>query len=888
MGIKGIYRELGPGKRISLAKLATEKLENTNRPLRIAIDIAIWQFQTQAARGGTNPAIRTLFYRLVRLRNLGIHPIFVFDGPHKPAFKRNKRSGKGDGVAIAMAKRVIRLFGFPVHDAPGEAEAECALLQQQKIVDAVLSEDVDTIMFGCTRTLRNWTAEGTRGSKTPTHISMYEVNDVLSAETGLDREGMVLVALMSGGDYIPEGVPGCGPKVACEAAKAGFGKSICRLKIEDDAQFDEWRMSLRHELRTNESGFFRVKHKALSIPDEFPDRQVLRYYTHPVVSSATTINRLKAGLDWSGPIDVQGLRYFAEETLDWVNKIGAIKLTRVLSPGLLVHKLLERHLSDQASYQTTAEMENVESKLINRITGTRSHHSTDGIQELRVAHIPTEIVGLDLSQELDEAEEVPFDRQGLGLNSDEEFEAATDGEGVPASSQVAPKSTFDPYAAQLIWLPESLVKLGAPLTVEDWEEKQRSKASTKPKSTSSKGVGKRKPTKAAPPEAGALDRWMQITKGTTKQSAKAGGATSQHQVDNEDVLPPHLPRPTVLRPDPSKITATSFPASSSFSSQRPTPLPRPTNRSKQSRPNGKVSATAEPTAHSGNPWAYAGSQHMPRITKPRQPAEPILLSSSPVRASPAPACSLLKTPLSPLRSPPSPPPNPPLSPQQRIFIDLSDSDEDSFVEPEPIRATRRPNPPTASAAAPRHRPSQSPGKHRPSTRGSSPVLPTTPSKSQRGLKQTRMDSFVTAGTTARSMEQENIHDRQPRRIQSDVRVETSITVSKTANVKPVGSKDVPAAGFHGFRTTKVTASSWLESDDAFAPKPTAKAASGEARRKVMVPRTSVNGFFRVVEVSDEEWLAGTKAMTASERLTKDCDGWRQSEVSIIDLTGDDE
>ncbi|KAK0374008.1 hypothetical protein CLIM01_08635 [Colletotrichum limetticola] len=871
-----IYRELGPGRRVSLAKLATEKLESTGRPLRIAIDIAIWQFQTQAARGGTNPAIRTLFYRLVRLLSLGIHPIFVFDGPHKPAFKRNKRSGKGDGVAIAMAKRVIRLFGFPVHDAPGEAEAECALLQQRSIVDAVLSEDVDTIMFGCTRSLRNWSAEGTRGAKTPTHVSMYEVDDLLSAETGLDREGMVLVALMSGGDYIPEGVPGCGPKVACEAAKAGFGKSLCRLKIEDDDQFDDWRRTLRHELRTNESGFFRVRHKALSIPDEFPDRQVLRYYTHPVVSSATTIDRLKTGLNWSRPIDVQGLRYFADETLDWVNKIGAIKLTRVLSPALLVHKLLERHLSDRASYQTAEEMEKEESKMINRITGIRSHHSTDGIPELRVAHTPTDIVGLDLSQEIDEADEVPFDRQGLGLNSDEEFEAAVDGEGVPASSQAVPKSTFDPYAAQMIWLPESLVKLGAPLAVEDWEEKQRTKAtkaSTKPKNTSSKGVSKRKPAKAVPAEDGALDKWMQVTKGTTtRQSAKTGGAISQHQVDDEDVLPPQLPRPTILRPDPTKIAA-AFPASSS--SQRPKPLPRPINRSKQSRSNGKVSATAEPTAHS-NPWAYAGSQHMPRITEPRQPAEPILLSSSPVCASPAPPFPSLKIPLSPLS--PSSPASPP-TPQHTI-IDLSGLDEDSFVEPAP-------NPPNMSTSAPR-RLSQSPGKHRGSTKGSSPIrLATTLSKSQRGLKQTRMESFVTGNTTRPTADQETNHDRQPKSVQSGGRLGTSITVSQTAKVKPAAPKEAAGAGFRGFRTTKVTTSSWLEPDDAFAPKPIVKTTSTEARKKVMVPRTSVSGFFRVVEVSDGEWVARTKATMASERLTKD-DGWRQSEVSIIDLTGDDD
>ncbi|TIC96861.1 Flap endonuclease GEN-like protein 1 [Colletotrichum higginsianum] len=433
MGIKGIYRELGTGQRISLAKLAVEKLESSGRPLRIAIDIAIWQFQAQAARGGTNPAIRTLFYRLVRLLSLGIHPIFVFDGPHKPAFKRNKRSGRGDGVATAMAKRVTRLFGFPVHDAPGEAEAECALLQQKGIVDAVLSEDVDTIMFGCTRTLRNWTAEGTRGSKTPTHVSLYDVNALLSTGTGLDREGMVLVALMSGGDYLPEGVPGCGVKLACEAAKAGFGKSLCRLKIDDDIQFEEWRAKLRHELRTNESGFFR---------DEV----------------------------------------------------------------------------------------------------------------------------------------VSFDRQGLALNSDDDLEATIDGDAETAGGKTRTNSTFDPNVPELIWLPETLVKISVPLTVEDWEEKQRSKALPRPSSKTVKTAKTAKTTKTirttktakksastAPHEAGALDKWVQITKTTGTNPS----TTSQDKYfDDGDIQLPPLARSTLRGSSPPLHSS----ASVSASSQLPTPL----------------------------------------------------------------------------------------------------------------------------------------------------------------------------------------------------------------------------------------------------------------------------------------------------------------------------
>jgi hypothetical protein len=50
-----IYQEVGEGERVALLKLAAESLEKQGRPLRIAIDIAIWQFQNQAAQGISQP-----------------------------------------------------------------------------------------------------------------------------------------------------------------------------------------------------------------------------------------------------------------------------------------------------------------------------------------------------------------------------------------------------------------------------------------------------------------------------------------------------------------------------------------------------------------------------------------------------------------------------------------------------------------------------------------------------------------------------------------------------------------------------------------------------------------------------------------------------------------
>ncbi|KAK3298028.1 uncharacterized protein B0H64DRAFT_340108 [Chaetomium fimeti] len=603
MGIKGIYKEIGPGNRISLCKLAIDTLEQTGRPLRLAIDFSIWQYQVQAARGGANPAIRTLFYRLVRLLGHAIHPIFVFDGPNKPAFKRNKRSsGRGDAVARAMAKRLIRLFGFAMHDAPGEAEAECALLEQQGVVDAVLSEDVDTIMFGCRKTLRNWSAEGTKGSKTPTHVSMYDAAAVAAGTSKLDREGMVLVALMSGGDYLPEGVPGCGVKVACEAARGGFGRDLCRIKKADGDGLAAWKARLLHELRTNESGIFRTRHKALDIPESFPNMEILRYYTHPVVSQKATVQRLKSGFPPASGVDVVGLREFTRETFDWAFKIGAVKLIRVLAPSLMVQQFLDRSMSADTHDDNLDLKQKEESALVKAISSKRAHFSTDATLEVRVSFVPANIVKLDLGQEPEEEVEA-FGRSGIALNSDDEFDEDAGEELGSEQPKSSAKKPFDPLQPDLVWIPATLAKLGIPLTVEDWEGKQR----LKEQRVAAKGTRQPRTKKAGMPD-GALDKYVKVTKNVVSSTAK-------------DV--------PCLEPASSPLRT---------SSQRNPPPPK--GRSKQSKKTS-TSSQAKPFADI-NPWTLANSQLSPRVTKslsttasqaqpkPSSVREAILISSSPV------------------------------------------------------------------------------------------------------------------------------------------------------------------------------------------------------------------------------------------------------------------
>ncbi|KAL8664314.1 MAG: hypothetical protein Q9202_003129 [Teloschistes flavicans] len=473
--------------------------------MRLAIDASIWEFQTQAGRGGTNPALRTLYYRLLRLISLSIQPFFIFDGPNKPPFKRNvKTRAHASSLPNFVTKQLLQLFGIPFHTAPGEAEAECALLQKEGLVDAVLSEDVDTMMFGCTMQLRNWSSETTRTSKVPTHCNLYQSEATKQGKSGLDSAGMILIALMSGGDYLPAGIPGCGIKIACEAARAGFGKDLCRLEKRDTVGFNQWRERLEYELHINESGHFRTRHKTLVLSQKFPDKKVLGYYTNPVVSTAARIACLGKEIEWNRSPDVNGLREFVAEAFEWKNFTGAKKFIRGLAPAMLVHRLCGRYNAVRAD-SNLKEQEAEEKCLVTTIHDRRSHFITDATPELRIAYTPIETVGLDLDAEDPDVEVVESSDSG-DEQQDEDMRSRS------RSPTKRAASKYDPTKPEKIWILESFVKFGAPLMVETWEEDLRDPIKFATRKARERTATARKTKRQEVMKAGAMDAYVKTMK----------------------------------------------------------------------------------------------------------------------------------------------------------------------------------------------------------------------------------------------------------------------------------------------------------------------------------------------------------------------------------------
>lgn len=575
-----------------------------------------------------------MFYRLVRMLGHGIEPIFVFDGPKKPEFKRNKRSGRGDGARVsdATAKKLIQHFGFIGHQAPGEAEAECALLQRNGTVDAVLSEDVDTIMFGCGKTFRNWSSEGST-SKTPTHVTVYDAAKITAGHTGLDREGMVLIALMSGGDYIPEGIPGCGIKVACEAARAGFGRDVCRLRRSDTEGLNKWRQKLTAELKNNESGLFRTKHRALVVPADFPNLDVLRYYTHPVVSNEAALKQLNEKLLTQRNINIDALREFVAETFEWHYKQGAAKFIRVLAPSMLVQRLVKRFEAPDLHGDDFDAKEESEASIVKKIASRRTHASTDGTPELRVSFIPARIVGIDLSLETEEPP-TSSGRSGLALNSDDDFEE----EGGETEKKTTSKKPFDPSEADLAWIPESIVEMGVPLMAGDFKDQQRSKQAAKDqKAAKPKGTRAKKTTTTT--ESGRIDQYMNKV---VKLPASTAPIPNTKQVSSQKSLPRVFQKASSQTSSLEPVDLDDdydLPSLSRAAKPATIPAKKPISPAAKKGTQPKKGAKAKAGVSSGiNPWTIANSGRTPSkpsaaapvTTKPRPVSNsPIIISSSP-------------------------------------------------------------------------------------------------------------------------------------------------------------------------------------------------------------------------------------------------------------------
>lgn len=191
----------------------------------IALDTSIVVNQFRSALPGhlkLSP-LAGLFYRTLAFLEHDIKPVFVLDGkpPNQKRAVLEKRaqstgwsSSQGPNTGSAFNQeclRLLHLMGVPCIKAPGEAEALCAHLAKIGTVNAVASEDMDTLAFGGTVLLRQLNA------KRDSEITEYSLPKLLEA-LQLKYEEFVDLCILLGCDYCDK-IGGLGPSRALKLIK---------------------------------------------------------------------------------------------------------------------------------------------------------------------------------------------------------------------------------------------------------------------------------------------------------------------------------------------------------------------------------------------------------------------------------------------------------------------------------------------------------------------------------------------------------------------------------------------------------------------------------------------------------------------------------------------
>jgi len=250
MGIKG------------LTKLLNEMAEDAMKPQefknyfgrKIAIDASMCLYQfliairqdgpggmLTDANGEPTAHLNGIFYRTIRMLESGIKPVYVFDGkaPDMKGGELKKRKEmreknlaeleeakkNDDAEAIAKfekrttrakrehsveAKKLLRMMGVPVVEAPGEAEAQCAELCKGGLVYATATEDMDALTFGTVRLVRHMLNSKAKMKVVP--IREFDLSKCLTG-LGMTMDEFIDMCILCGCDYTST-IRGIGPKKA--------------------------------------------------------------------------------------------------------------------------------------------------------------------------------------------------------------------------------------------------------------------------------------------------------------------------------------------------------------------------------------------------------------------------------------------------------------------------------------------------------------------------------------------------------------------------------------------------------------------------------------------------------------------------------------------------
>ncbi|KAL6514746.1 Elongation of fatty acids protein 2 [Orobanche gracilis] len=337
MGIKGLTKLLAENAPKALKE---QKFKSYfGREIAIDASMSVYQFLIVLGRHGTqmltNEAgevtshLQGMFSRTIRLLEAGIKPVYVFDGIPPDLKKQelanrilkrddatnnlnkalktgimediekySKRTVKQFGFTQATeqhyedCKRLLRLMGVPVVEAPCEAEAQCSALCKADKVYAVASEDMDTLAFGAPLFLRHLMDSSSK--KIP--VMEFKLSKVLE-EMNLTRDQFIDLCILSGCDY-------------CDSIRE-------RYRVPDDWAYQESRRLFKEPSVLTDGDQLDLK---WTDPDEeVIDTGLIRFLVNENAFDRERITKAiekiktaknKSSSDWYGPIERENLVFY--------------------------------------------------------------------------------------------------------------------------------------------------------------------------------------------------------------------------------------------------------------------------------------------------------------------------------------------------------------------------------------------------------------------------------------------------------------------------------------------------------------------------------------------------------------------------------------------------
>ncbi|XP_039287665.1 flap endonuclease GEN isoform X2 [Nilaparvata lugens] len=331
MGVKDLWTIVSPVSE----KKSVWNLQNK----KIAIDLSAWICDSQNVvdySSQRNMYLRNLFFRTSFLLLNNCKPIFVLDGDapelkHKTIIARIQARGGRTGEKTAtgsrsrlkalqnQCKQLLTIMGVPWVQAPGEAEAYCAWLNQKGEVEAVITQDSDCFLYGGRVVLRHFMLSP--------HYTCEE-NDINSIECklSLGRFKLLAFSLLCGCDYI-NGVNGVGKESAVKFLSTVEEYQVLRRLREwrTDPYYKNLELKGSSQLSAEQRLELNIRKKALQDPD-FPSQEIIEEFLNPVAENGVTVPEWK----WRKP-DLPAFIKLADLKLTWEHDYSIEKFLPLLT-----------------------------------------------------------------------------------------------------------------------------------------------------------------------------------------------------------------------------------------------------------------------------------------------------------------------------------------------------------------------------------------------------------------------------------------------------------------------------------------------------------------------------------------------------------------------------